>query len=265
MPISCIRKHSKMVYIINSLAWCPTNRKENKGFPGGASGKEPTCQCRRYKRRQFDPWVGKIPWKGAWQPTPVFLPGESHGQRSLVATVHRSAESDTAEQLSTCSTMIIVPVINDRLRVPVAHGDSLGPGDLVHLGASPSPGFPLHTDSSLTWTRSWPSFFSAELLSAGVLDQAPKAFILPAWHLKHALISFRDGYDGSGSKRSTCNAGDLGLIPESGRSPGEGNGYLLQDSCLENPMDRGTWRATVHGVAKVRPNWATSLSLSFHT
>ena len=73
-----------MVYIINSLAWCPMNRKGNKGFPGGASGKEPACQCRRYKRRQFDPWVGKIPWKGAWQPTPVFLPGEFQGQSSLV-------------------------------------------------------------------------------------------------------------------------------------------------------------------------------------
>ena len=51
------------------------------GFPGGASGKEPTCQqCRRCG---FDPWVGKISWRRAWQPTPVFLPGESHGQRSL--------------------------------------------------------------------------------------------------------------------------------------------------------------------------------------
>ena len=53
------------------------------GFPGGASGKEPACQYRRCKRRGFDPWVGKIPWKRTWQPTPVFLPGESHGQRSL--------------------------------------------------------------------------------------------------------------------------------------------------------------------------------------
>ena len=53
-------------------------------FLGGASGKEPTCQCRRHKRCGFDPWVGKIPWRGAWQPTPVFLPGECHGQRSLV-------------------------------------------------------------------------------------------------------------------------------------------------------------------------------------
>ena len=53
------------------------------GFPGGASGKEPTCQCERCKIHGFDPWVGKIPWKRAWQPTPVFFPGESHGQRSL--------------------------------------------------------------------------------------------------------------------------------------------------------------------------------------
>ena len=41
----------------------------------GASGKEPTCQCRDYKKHGFDPWVRKIPWKRAWQPTPVFLPG----------------------------------------------------------------------------------------------------------------------------------------------------------------------------------------------
>ena len=46
-------------------------------FPGGTSGKEHTCQCRRHKRHRFDPWVGKIPWRRAWQPTPVFLPGES--------------------------------------------------------------------------------------------------------------------------------------------------------------------------------------------
>ena len=54
------------------------------GFPGDASGKEPTCQCRKPKRCGFDPWVGKSPWRRKWQPTPVFLPGESHGQRNLV-------------------------------------------------------------------------------------------------------------------------------------------------------------------------------------
>ena len=47
-------------------------------FPGGTSGKEPTCQSRRRKRRGFDPWVRKISWRRARQPTPVFLPGESH-------------------------------------------------------------------------------------------------------------------------------------------------------------------------------------------
>ena len=52
-------------------------------FPGGAHGKEPACQCRRHKRCEFDPWVGKIPWRSTWQPTPEFWPGGSHGQRSL--------------------------------------------------------------------------------------------------------------------------------------------------------------------------------------
>ena len=53
------------------------NSTHLKAFPGGASGKEPTCQCRRHKRRRFNPWVENVPWKRAWQPTPVFLPGES--------------------------------------------------------------------------------------------------------------------------------------------------------------------------------------------
>ena len=55
---------------------------------------------------------------------------------------------------------------------------------------------------------------------------------------------------GSDNKESTCNAGDLGSTPGLGRSPGEGNGYPLQYSYLENFMDRGAWGATVHGVAK---------------
>ena len=55
---------------------------------------------------------------------------------------------------------------------------------------------------------------------------------------------------GSEGKASACNAGDLGSIPGSGRSPGEGNGNPLQCSCLENPMDGGAWWATVHRVSK---------------
>ena len=57
---------------------------------------------------------------------------------------------------------------------------------------------------------------------------------------------------GSEVKESACNAGDLGSIPGPGSSLGEGNGNPLQYSCLENPMDRGAWWATVHGVAKSR-------------
>ena len=55
---------------------------------------------------------------------------------------------------------------------------------------------------------------------------------------------------GSEVKNLPANAGDVGLSLESGRSPGEGNGNPLQYSCLENPLDRGAWRVTVHGVAK---------------
>ena len=57
--------------------------------------------------------------------------------------------------------------------------------------------------------------------------------------------------DGSVGKEPACSAGDPGLIPESGRSPGEGNGKLLHYSCLEYPMDRGAWWATVHGITRV--------------
>ena len=68
-------------------------------------------------------------------------------------------------------------------------------------------------------------------------------------------------------KESTCNAGDLGSIPGSGRSTGEGNGYPLQYSCLDNSIDRGAWWATIHGVTK---SWMTerltvSLSLTRST
>ena len=76
-----------------------------RSFPGGSSGTEPTCKGRRHKRCEFDPWVGKIPWRRLWQPTPVFLPGESHGQRSLAGySSWGHKELDTTEAISTgCS------------------------------------------------------------------------------------------------------------------------------------------------------------------
>ena len=55
-----------------------------RSFPGGVSGEELACQCRRHKRHRFDSWVRKMPWSRKWYPIPVFLPGKFHGQRSLV-------------------------------------------------------------------------------------------------------------------------------------------------------------------------------------
>ena len=65
-------------------------------------------------------------------------------------------------------------------------------------------------------------------------------------------FQFNEFPGGSKDKPSACYAGDPGLILGLGRSPGEGNGNPLQYSCLENPMDRGAWEATVHGVTKSR-------------
>ena len=66
---------------------------------------------------------------------------------------------------------------------------------------------------------------------------------------------------GSAGKESACNAGDVGLIPGLGRSPRGGHGNPLQYSCLENPKDKGAWRAMVRGVAK---NWTRRKQLSMH-
>ena len=69
------------------------------GFPGNTSGKEPACHCRKHiMRLEFNPWVRKIPWRRARQPTPVFLCGESHGQRSLAGyNLWDRKESDMTE------------------------------------------------------------------------------------------------------------------------------------------------------------------------
>ena len=72
------------------------------------------------------------------------------------------------------------------------------------------------------------------------------------------LYDFPGGSDG---KASAYNVGDPGSIPGLGRSPGEGNGNPLQDPCLENPMDRGAWLATVHGVTKSRTRLSDFTSL----
>ena len=67
-------------------------------LPRWLSDKESSCQRRRCRRRRFNPWLWKIPWRRKWQPTPVFLPGKSHGQRSLAGSVQGGQkELDTTE------------------------------------------------------------------------------------------------------------------------------------------------------------------------
>ena len=81
-----------------------------------------------------------------------------------------------------------------------------------------------------------------------VLSHILLLFIFFLQFFKNVKVFF-GGWD---SRETTCNAGDPGSIPGSGRSPGEGNGYPLQCSCLEYSMDRGAWQATVQGVTKSR-------------
>ena len=75
----------------------------------------------------------------------------------------------------------------------------------------------------------------------------PGFFFFFFLHWLHHMADFPGGSEGN---ESSCNAGDPGLIPGLGISLGEGNGYPLQYSCLENSKDKGAWRATVQGVAK---------------
>ena len=128
------------------------------GFPGGlAIG---IClQCKRHRRCGFDSWRRRV-----WQPTPIFLPGESHRKRRLRMHVHRFFIFWICQYFLSWHCIIF-----------------------------------------LWW-------------------------VLPS---------------SSAGKESTCNAGDPGLIPGLGRSPGEGNSYTLQYSGLENSMEIGVWQATV--------------------
>ena len=90
-------------------------------FPGGDSGKESACQCRRC---EFDSWVGKIPWRRKWQPTPVFLPGGFHGQRSLAGyTPWGHKELDTTEH-----THIHTTAQDSALSLPRTHLGSVPGG-----------------------------------------------------------------------------------------------------------------------------------------
>ena len=97
----------------------------------------------------------------------------------------------------------------------------------------------------------------------------PRPVMLKKLNLNGSMMTYeapyRDFPGGSEVKASACNAGDLGSIPGSGRSPGEGNGNPLQCSCLENPMDGGAWWTTVHRVTKSQTGLSDlTFTFTFH-
>ena len=86
------------------------------GFPGGSDSQESACPCRRHRRRGFDLWVGNIPWRRKWQPTQVFLPGKSHGQRSLMGyslwggkKSDKTAQTDAKKKKNQTDTLALLP------------------------------------------------------------------------------------------------------------------------------------------------------------
>ena len=109
--------------------------------------------------------------------------------------------------------------------------------------------------STLHWLCTWflLLWHQLHLRSSGIRSQRVGIPALRIYHIINCL-SCQGSSDG---KESACKAEDLGLIPGLGRSLGGGNGNQLQYSCLENPMDRGAWRATIHGSQRVGHKWAT--------
>ena len=151
-----------------------------------------------------------ISWRRKWQPAPVFLLGESDGRRSLVGYSPWGRKESHTTE-----------------RLHLLYGYLLRKIGLLILSSLESDQADCFTFDSL---RDW--WFGHFNLWCN------KSIII----LRASLLAH--------SEESACNAGEPGLIPGSERSPREENGYPPQYSCLENPLDRGAWQATVHGVAK---------------
>ena len=119
----------------------------------------------------------------------------------------------------------------------------------------PAPGAqgPGHHDSLLSGSLSLSlALLAAKISPAQAVSVPPQPTVAKRSFLPGAVLRLKGFPGGSNGKKSACNAGDPGSILGSGRSPGRGCGNPLQYSCLENTMDRGAWRATVHEVAKSR-------------
>ena len=179
-----------------------------RGFPGGVSGKEPSCQWRRHKRCRFDPWVEMIPWRRAWQPTLVFLPGESHGQRGgLQATVHSVTQSWTwLKRLSTHACMPetqenwITPNVSEDLTLNTDPGIEPGPLALQadSLVADSLPSEPLGKPTLNTMFAAAAKSLQSCLTLCDPIDGSPPGSpipgILQARTLEWVAISFSNAW-----------------------------------------------------------------------
>ena len=179
-------------------------------------------QCSRCR---FDPWVRKVPGRRAWQPIPVFLPGESHGQRSLAGySPWGLKELDTTEWLN--SNNYYAWFLSSPTRDPT-HAPCTGRQSIKHSTGTVSKHncFKPREDIFHFGITSKPSLTTRSNFQIHELST-------------HTQLSFPSGSD---IKEDACNTGDPGCILGLRDSPGEGNGNALWCSCLENCMDRGKW------------------------
>ena len=134
-----------------------------QGFPGGTSGRESTCQCRRWERHEFNPWVEKIPWSRKRHPTPVFLPKKFHGQRSLAGyNPWGCKESDTTER--------------------------------VHTYDAGTPLLRIYPEKTLIWKDTWTPIFTAALLTIAKTQKQPKCPSTEEWIKKMWYIYAMEYY-----------------------------------------------------------------------
>ena len=191
-------------------------------------------------QRRRHPWGGKIPWRKKWQLTPVFLPGKSHGERSLTGySPWGHKESDT---IKVWRSTHILPYTNaPGLQFFYILIKSLG---FCHLFCLYTVYMSIHFIWVLGHTH-FLFFWILTILYWSTIDwqRCDSSRGTAKWfvYTYTCIYSFSDFPGGLEGKASACNAGDLGSIPGLGISPGGRNGNPLQYSWLENPMDRGAW------------------------
>ena len=178
-----------------------------KGFPGGSVDKEITCQCERCRSRGLLLWVRKIPWRRKWQPTPVFLPGESHGQRNLVGySPWGCKESDTSERISLSLFKVYVSMLFSQFVLP-----STSPSPQVcSLSRSPLCSFHFHV------FRIQPPYYKKPRPSWKVARERTKTlaetqYQVPATRLSHLDIPTKPSLQmtiasADNTKQKTCHA-----------------------------------------------------------